>query len=118
MEIIRTNIEENDYSIDVFYDMFESEDRAPMKDAAGKTVEVERYAIYEDENGRGETVSLVAIQEHGGKVYVTNSPSFLRAFDRICDMCEMTGATLNKITVEERDSKKNNRKFLTVKYVK
>lgn len=117
MEIIRTDLKENDFTMDLYYSLFEDEDRLPLRDAAGKDLEFEHYAIYNDINGAGDEVELLVLQERSGAVYVTNSFPFITSFKRIMDMGECTGNTIRRVRIEERVGK-NKRKFLHAKFIR
>lgn len=118
MEIIRTNIEENEYSMELMFAMFEDDDRQGLSDIAGTTIDIEKYALYTDENAKGEIVKLISIMDADtGVVYVSSSASFIRAFERILCMSEKCGEDISKIEVVEGKSQKN-RRFITAKYVK
>lgn len=117
MEIIRTDLKENDFTMDLYYSLFEDEDRLPLREAAGKDLEFEHYAIYNDINGAGDEVELLVIQERGGTAYVTNSVPFITSFSRIMDMGERTGNTIRNVRIEERVGK-NKRKFLHAKFIR
>lgn len=117
MEILRTNIPDDAFDIDLYYNLFEDEDRAPLKDAAGTDLEFENYAVYEDVNGAGELTTLLVLQDLSGECYVTNSRPFIQSFERIMDMGDRTGVTIRKVRVEERTGN-NKRKFLHAKFIR
>lgn len=117
MEIIRTDLKENEFTMDLYYSLFEDEDRLPLRDAAGKDLEFEHYAIYNDINGAGDEVKLLVLQERDGTVYVTNSFPFITSFNRIMDMGKRTGNTIRKVRIEERAGK-NKRNFLHAKFIR
>lgn len=113
MEIIKTNLPENP-TMDDLYSLLEDEDREPLKNLAGTTIDVETYAIYTDENARGEEVKLLAIKAVTGAVAVTNSPTAIRAFERLAKICEMAGGEISSIEVVKEKSK-GSREFINIK---
>lgn len=118
MEILRTNIADNEWSMDMSYDMLESDDRLSMKELAGADkVTVDKYILYKDENARGEEQNFLVIKVADNGVFVTTSPSFIRKFTRILECATRSGVTDISIAVEEIETK-NRRKCLSCKYVK
>lgn len=113
MEILKTNLSENP-SMDTLYALFEDEDREPLKNLAGSTIDVSVYAIYTDENARGEEVKLLAIMSVSGHVAVTNSPTAIRAFERLAKICEMSGGEITTIEVVKEKSK-GSREFINIR---
>lgn len=61
MEIINTNINNGEWNMDISYDMFESPDRMAVKDNSGKTVTINKYAIYEEYNSDESVVRLLTM---------------------------------------------------------
>ena len=117
MEIIRTNITDDEWSMDMSYDMLEADDRLSMKELAGADkIPVDKYILYKDENARGEEQNFLVIKSNNGR-FVTTSPSFIRKFSRILECATRSGVTDISIAVEEIETK-NRRKCLSCKYVK
>lgn len=118
MEIIKTNIQENEYTMELMYAMFEDENRICLSDTAGTTVEFDHYAIVEDENAKGEVVKTLSIEDAETRsVYVTTSSSFIQAFERIITMAEKCGEDFRKVSVSFKKSQRG-RNFLVAGYVK
>lgn len=118
MKIIKTNIQENEYTMELMFAMFEDENRICLSDIAGTTVEFNHYAIVEDENTKGEVVKTLSIEEaETHNVYVTTSTSFIKAFDRITTMAEKCGEDFRKVSVFSKKSQRG-RNFLVAGFVK
>lgn len=118
MKIIKTNIQENEYTMELMFAMFEDENRIRLSDTAGTIVEFEHYAIVEDENSKGEVVKSLSIEEvETHNVYVTTSTSFIQAFERIITMAEKCGEDFRKVSVSFKKSQRG-RNFLVAGYVK
>lgn len=117
MNIIKTNIKDNDWNMDLSYDMFQSPDRQGVKDYEGQQFHVDKYAVYEEENAKGNMIRLVTILTDEGFVMTTNSPSFIRTFSSIADLAENCSVRHYAFEVVVAKSK-NNREFITAKYVK
>lgn len=67
------------------YLMLKNPDSIKMSDAKGQTLHPEAYVLFDDVNqGTGEVVHIVSIRSNG-KVYATNSASFIREFDMIAE---------------------------------
>ena len=65
------------------YLMLKNPDSVKMSDAKGQTLHPEAYVLFDDVNqGTGEVVHIVSIRSNG-KVYATNSASFIREFGMI-----------------------------------
>lgn len=117
MEILRTNIADNEWTMDMSYDMLEADDRFSMKELAGADkIPVDKYILYKDENARGEEQNFLVLKSGNGR-YVTTSPSFIRKFSRILECASRSGVADIFIAVEEIETK-NRRKCLSCKYVK
>ena len=117
MEIIRTNIEDNEWNMDMSYDMLEADDRISMKELTGADrIPVDKYILYKDENARGDEQNFLVLKSGNGR-YVTTSPSFIRKFSRILECAQRSGIADFSIAVEEIETK-NRRKCLSCKYVK
>lgn len=65
------------------YFMTVSANAYKVSDHQNEKVDVTAWAIYEDENSKGEPVTLVAFKGADGTIYRTNSATFRRSFDNI-----------------------------------
>ena len=117
MEIIKTNIKDNEWNMDLSYDMFQSPDRQGVKNCEEQEFHVDKYAVYTEENAKGNTVKLVTILTDEGTVMTTNSPSFIRTFSSIAELAEKSNVEHYVFQVKVAVSR-NNREFITAKYVK
>ena len=117
MNIIKTNIADNEWTMDLSYDMFESPDRLRGADLKGEQVHVDKYCLYEEDNAQGETVKVLTVSTTEGHVFATTSAAFIRTFDRITELakrCNVTDVCIEIIA----ERSKNNREYITAKYVK
>lgn len=117
MEIINTNIDIDEWNMDISYDMFESPDRMAVKDNSGKTVTINKYAIYEEYGNDESVMRLLTMLTTENKVYVTTSPAFIRTFERIAELAYRSHIDRFTITFRKEKSK-NNREYMTAVYVK
>lgn len=117
MEIISTNINNDEWNMDISYDMFESPDRKAIKDNSGKTVTINKYAIYEEYNNDESVVRLLTMLTSENEVYVTTSPAFIRTFERIAELAYRSHLDTFTITFRKEKSK-NNREYMTAVYAK
>ena len=117
MNILKTNIKDSDWNMELAFNLFESDERIPMKDVVGETLDVSDYVIYEDENINGEMVKLASIATEEG-VYTTSSASFIRSLEKMHDLAERCGEPLKTLRVYEQKSTRNGRMFLNCAYVK
>ena len=117
MNIIKTNIADNEWTMDLSYDMFESPDRLRGADLKGEQVHVDKYCLYEEDNAQGETVKVLTVSTTEGHVFATTSAALIRTFDRITELakrCNVTDVCIEIIA----ERSKNNREYITAKYVK
>ena len=117
MNIIKTNITDNEWTMDLSYDMFESPDRLRGADLKGERIHIDKYCLYEEDNTQGDTVRVLTVSTTEGHVFATTSAAFVRTFDRIMELankCNVVDVCIE--IVAERS--KNNREYITAKYVK
>lgn len=117
MEIVKTNIKDNEWNMDISYDMFESPDRKSVRDCSGSTVTISKYAIYEEYDNNGNVMRLLTMMSDEGVVFVTTSPAFIRTFERIAELAQRSHLDAFAITFRKEKSK-NNREYMTAIYVK
>lgn len=117
MEIVKTNIKDNEWNMDISYDMFESPDRSAVKDNSGKTLVINKYAIYEEYDNNGCIMRLLTMLADDNNVYVTSSPAFIRTFERIAELAQRSHLDVFAITFRKEKSK-NNREYMTAVYAK
>lgn len=117
MDIIKTNIADNEWTMDISYDMFESPDRMRGADLKGHQVHIDKYCLYVEEDAWGNPVKILTVSTTEGQVFATTSAAFIRTFDRIMELsrkCKVSDICIE--IVAERS--KNNREYITAKYVK
>ena len=117
MNILKTNIADNEWSMDLSYDMFESPDRLRGADLKYQQVHIDKYCLYEEDNARGETVKVLTVSTTEGHVFATTSAAFIRTFDRIIELankCKVTNVCIEIVS----EHSKNNREYIVAKYVK
>lgn len=117
MEIIKTNIKDNEWNMDISYDMFESPYRKSVKDNSEKTVTINKFAIYEEYDNNGNAMRLLTMLTSENEVYVTSSPAFIRTFERIAELAKRSNIDAFTITFRKEKSK-NNREYMTAVYEK
>lgn len=117
MEIVKTNIKDNEWNMDISYDMFESPDRKSVKSYSGSTVTINKYAIYEEYDNNDNVMRLLTMMSDEGIVFVTNSPAFIRTFERIAELAQRSRLDTFAITFRKEKSK-NDREYMTAVYAK
>lgn len=117
MNIIKTNIKDNEWSMNLSYDMFESSDRLRGADIKGKQVHIDKFCLYKEENADGEPVKVLTVSTIEGHVFTTTSPAFIRTFDRIMELAKRCNVSDVCIEIVAERSK-NNREYIIAKYVK
>ena len=65
MNIIKTNIADDEWTMDLSYDMFESPDRLRGLDLKGEQVHIDKYCLYEEDNMNGDTVRVLTVSKFG-----------------------------------------------------
>lgn len=116
MNIIKTNIADNEWTMDLSYDMFESPDRLRGADLKGEQVHIDKYCLYEEDNMQGDIVRVLTVSTTEGHVFATTSAAFVRTFDRIMELAKKCGVTDVCVEIVAERSK-NNREYITAKYV-
>ena len=117
MEIVKTNIKDDEWNMDISYDMFESPDREAIKDNSGEIVTIHKFVIYEEYDNNENIMKLLTMLTINGNVYVTSSLAFIRSFERIAELARRSH--LDTFTIEFRkETSKNNREYMTAVYVK
>lgn len=86
-----------------------------MSDAESQIVEVDSWAIYEDEDSKGEMQTLLAIKTPEGEVFATNSKTFKDEFEKMNELFNSMNVDVKAIKVTSGMSK-NERKFITCVY--
>jgi hypothetical protein len=112
MEIIKTS---KDLTPQEVYFLTMSPTVQKMSDAESQIIEVESWALYEDENSKGEIQSILAIKTPEGEVFATNSATFKEDFVKMNELFNGMGVTVNAIKVSSGTSKLG-RKFITCVY--
>lgn len=117
MEIVKTNIKDDEWNMDISYNMFESPDREAVKNNSGEIVTIHKFAIYEEYDNNGNIMKLLTMLTINGNVYVTSSPAFIRTFERIAELAQRSH--LDTFSIEFRKEKsKNNREYMTAVYAR
>lgn len=117
MDILRTNIMDNEWTMNLSYDMFESSDRMRGADLKGQQVHIDKYCLFVEDDACGNPVKILTVSTTEGQVFATTSAAFIRTFDRIMELarkCKVENVCIE--IVAERS--KNNREYITAKYVK
>lgn len=115
MNIIAKSKENMDMS--TMYKLSRSPEIGKMRDAVGTEITVSEFLEYEDVNQKtGEMMTILSIYDaETEETFATNSPTFIREFEYIRDMCECAGQTVNSVYVKEGTSK-GGRSFITCVY--
>lgn len=82
------------------YNLTRNPDSRSMKTLEGATFNIEAYALYEDENAKGETQEVLAVLTSEGDTFSTISGTFKRDFDAIVDVVNQYGADLASVDLE------------------
>ena len=86
-----------------------------MSDAEGQIIEVSNWVVYEDENSKGETQSILSLRTPENEIFATNSPTFKEDFVKMNELFNSMGEQVHSIKVTSGMSK-NDRKFITCVY--
>jgi len=71
------------------YALTKGNDVRKMADAKGEVLDVLKYVLYTDEDAKGNTMTVLAVETVDGAKYATNSKTFVRNF---CDILAIFGA--------------------------
>ena len=98
------------------YSLTRNPDSRPMKTLEGATFNIEAYALYEDENAKGETLEVLAVLTSEGDTFSTISSTFKRDFDDIIDICTDYNTDLPTVDIEVIGGEsKNGRHYIGCK---
>lgn len=86
-----------------------------MTTIKGQTIEVNKWALYRDEDSDGKEQEILSIMTYENEVYATNSQTFIRDFIKMWDMFAAGGERVDKVTVASGVSK-GGRDFITCAY--
>lgn len=94
------------------YNLTKAPNRHKLVDIKGQTVTLKSWALYEEENNKGEMVKILSITTDGGEGYATNSATFIRDFESAVDMFKEFGDEFHQIQVVPGTSK-NGREYIS-----
>lgn len=119
MNIIQKKLPENATAADMYH-MLKSPEIRKLSEAAGRTIAIQAYVLYDDEKGtteEGEVIAqrILSIKDADGTVYATNSQTFVRDFEDMISMFSDFGDEVHAVTVKEGRSR-NGRSFLNCVY--
>lgn len=98
------------------YNLTRNPETMRMSEHIGEELNIDKYMIREEERvDTGETVTIVSIIA-GGKVYSSNSATFVREFANIVYMAHDSGEELHKIRIASGTSKKG-REYITCVFI-
>lgn len=83
-----------------------------MKNAVGKTIEIDSWCVYDDTNNEGKSQTILSVRGADGVVYATNSDTFIREFIRMQEVFREAGEEVTAIEVIAGTSKAG-RDFIT-----
>ena len=110
MKIVKSS---KDLSTSETYKMTMDAGIQKMREAVGSRLDIAAYCKYEDENKDGDTQTILSVMTDDGEVFATNSPTFIREFDRMVDLFKASGEDLRAIKVITGTSKAG-REFITL----
>lgn len=113
MKIIRTKNE--NISVKEKYLMTMNPEIRRMRDAEGTIIPVLNWMLYVDTDSIGNEQTLLSILSTDNVAYTTNSETFMRAFDDLCDIFADNGEEITAIKVIGGQSKAG-RHFITCAY--
>lgn len=70
------------------YALTKGNDVKKMSDAKGEVLDIAKYVMYEDEDQKGELMTVLAVETTAGVRYATNSKTFTRNFADIMAIYE------------------------------
>lgn len=112
MTIVRTNKE---LSAAERYHLTMSPAIQKMKDVKGANITVSEWCIYEDTDKDDKPQTILSILTKEGKIFATNSRTFINDFVKMWELFEECGETVNSINVTSGFSNAN-REYITCVY--
>ena len=95
------------------YSLTKGNDVRKMQDAKGEVLDILKYVIYQDEDTKGDTMTVLAVETVEGAKYATNSKTFVRNFcDILAIFAEGNETPPTRFYVGSGRSK-SNREYLT-----
>lgn len=89
-------------NVDV-YKMTKGTSTTKVSDCAGLVFTVDAYVVFEDVNRQtGQVMSIASIKTADGKILVSNSPTFVEAFN---DIVDIFGENIPELTIVQGKSK-------------
>lgn len=104
-----------EFTPEELYKMVLAPNGEKMTNHVGEVISCEKYVVYEDVDGNGEVRKVMSICD-GETVYATNSPTFIRDFERIRGLMESLDTVPHHVRIE-RGTSKNGRNFISCVYV-
>lgn len=90
-----------------------------MSSIKGMVLEIDCWILYKDqktdEDGKVEEETILSIRNTLGEVFATNSPTFIKEFERIIELFNDDGQEVKYIKVSSGTSK-NGRDYITCVY--
>lgn len=114
MEIIKKSSDE--LTMKQMYDLTKSPEIQKLSDNDGVIVQVDAWALYNDTDKDGNTREILSILDNELAAIATNSPTFIRDFMEIAEMCAICGIEVHHVKISSGMSKAG-RKFYTCVYV-
>ena len=113
MEIIKKSSDE--LTMKQMYDLTKSPEIQKVSDNDGALVQVDAWALYKDTDKDGNTREILSILDNEVGAVATNSPTFIRDFMEIIEMCTDCGVEVQHVKISSGTSKAG-RKFYTCMY--
>ena len=110
MEIIRKT--EGLTSADL-YALTKGNDVRKLSDAKGEVLDILKYVLYNDEDVKGNPMTVLALETVDGAKYATNSKTFVRNFTDIIAIYEAGNEEIPSRYIVGSGKSKSNREYLT-----
>ena len=110
MEIIRKT--EGLNSADL-YALTKGNDVRKLSDAKGEVLDIVKYVLYNDEDVKGNPMTVLAVETADGARYATNSKTFVRNFTDIVAIYEAGNDAIPTRYKVGCGTSKSNREYLT-----
>lgn len=116
MKILRSNRE---LSVEETFFHAMAPGKMKMKDMSGTEIDIDTWAIVDDgstaEDGTYKEKMILSIRDKGGAGYSTNSPTFIKDFEKMESLFSSMGRELDKVLVIMGTSK-SGREFVDCSY--
>ena len=95
------------------YALTKGNDVRKLSDAKGEVLDIAKFVLYDDEDVKGNPMTVLAVETKDGAKYATNSKTFVRNFTDIVAIFEADNDPMPTRFIVGAGTSKSNREYLT-----